>query len=114
MNEIVATGLDPDAVNAQDLAKVIAARATIPRAAFIRALEESADPAFVAERYLAEAVVADTSQLEPLVDRIGAESPSQVELYRGGREGLLGFFVGQVMRATQGTADAEVVNERPP
>jgi aspartyl-tRNA(Asn)/glutamyl-tRNA(Gln) amidotransferase subunit B len=111
MNEFVATGVDPDAVNAQELAKVIAARATIPRAAFIRALEESADPAFVAERYLAEAVVADTSQLEPLVDRILAESPSQVELYRGGKEGLLGFFVGQVMRETQGKADPKVVNE---
>jgi aspartyl-tRNA(Asn)/glutamyl-tRNA(Gln) amidotransferase subunit B len=111
MNEFVATGVDPDAVNAPELAKVIAARATIPRAAFIRALEESADPAFKAERYLAEAVVADASELEPLVDRILSANPSQVELYRGGKEGLLGFFVGQVMRETQGKADPKIVNE---
>ena len=111
MNEFVATGVDPDAVNAPELAKVIAARSTMPRAAFIRALEESADPQFKAETYLAEAVVADTSELEPLVDRILAANPAQVELYRGGKQGLLGFFVGQVMRETQGKADPKVVNE---
>ncbi len=35
----------------------------------------------------------------------------QVESYRGGKEGLLGFFVGQVMRETQGKADPKVVNQ---
>jgi aspartyl-tRNA(Asn)/glutamyl-tRNA(Gln) amidotransferase subunit B len=35
-----------------------------------------------------------------------------VEQFRGGKEGLLGFFVGQVMRETQGKANAKVVNER--
>jgi aspartyl-tRNA(Asn)/glutamyl-tRNA(Gln) amidotransferase subunit B len=34
-----------------------------------------------------------------------------VESYRGGKEGLLGFFVGQVMRETQGKADPKVVND---
>src|SRR5207249_3819100 len=42
MNEFVATGVDPAAVNADELGKVIAARATIPRATFMRALEQSA------------------------------------------------------------------------
>jgi aspartyl-tRNA(Asn)/glutamyl-tRNA(Gln) amidotransferase subunit B len=111
MNEFVATGVDPAAVNADELAKVIAARATIPRAAFVRALERSADPDFLAETYLEEALVADTSELEPLVDRILAANPGQVEAYRGGKEGLLGFFVGQVMRETQGKADPRIVNE---
>jgi len=35
-----------------------------------------------------------------------------VEQFRGGKEGLLGFFVGQVMRETQGKANAKVVNDR--
>jgi aspartyl-tRNA(Asn)/glutamyl-tRNA(Gln) amidotransferase subunit B len=111
MNEFVATGVDPAAVNADELAKVIEARATIPRAAFVQALERSADPGFRAETYLAEALVADASELEPLVDGILAANPGQVAAYRGGKQGLLGFFVGQVMRETQGKADPKVVNE---
>jgi aspartyl-tRNA(Asn)/glutamyl-tRNA(Gln) amidotransferase subunit B len=111
MNEFSATGVDPASVNGEELAKVIAARSSIPRATFTRALAESADPEFRAETYLSEAVVADTSELEPLVDRILAANPGQVEAYRGGKEGLLGFFVGQVMRETQGKADPKVVNE---
>jgi aspartyl-tRNA(Asn)/glutamyl-tRNA(Gln) amidotransferase subunit B len=110
MNEFAATGVDPDAVNAEELAKVISARSSIPRETFTRALAESADPEFRAETYLAETVVADTSELEPIVDRSLAANPGQVEAYRGGKEGLLGFFVGQVMRETQGKADPKVVN----
>ena len=110
MNEFAATGVDPDAVNAEELAKVISARSSIPRETFTRALAESADPEFRAETYLAETVVVDTSELEPIVDRILAANPGQVEAYRGGKEGLLGFFVGQVMRETQGKADPKVVN----
>ena len=110
MNEFAAAGVDPDAVNAEELAKVIAARSSIPRETFTRALAESGDPGFRAETYLADTVVADTSELEPIVDRILAANPGQVEAYRGGKEGLLGFFVGQVMRETQGKADPKVVN----
>ena len=110
MNEFAATGVDPDAVNAEELAKVIAARSSIPRETFTRALAESGDPAFRADTYLAETVVADTSELGPIVDRILAANPGQVDAYRGGKEGLLGFFVGQVMRETQGKADPKVVN----
>ena len=43
--------------------------------------------------------------------RILEENPGQVAAYRGGKEGLLGFFVGQVMKETQGKADPRVVNE---
>ncbi|MBW8742675.1 MAG: hypothetical protein JF623_08625 [Acidobacteria bacterium] len=51
------------------------------------------------------------SELAPLVEKILAANPSQVASYRGGKEGLLGFFVGQVMRETQGKADPKLVNE---
>ena len=42
----------------------------------------------------------------------GAGNPKQVEAYRGGKDGLLGFFVGQVMKETGGKANPQVVNER--
>jgi len=112
MNELAATGLDPAAVNAEELGKVIAARADIPRAAFTEALAASASADFSAERYLAEAAIADVGELDPVIDRILGENQSQVEAYRGGKEGLLGFFVGQVMKETGGKANPKVVNER--
>jgi aspartyl-tRNA(Asn)/glutamyl-tRNA(Gln) amidotransferase subunit B len=111
MNEFSATGIDPSTVNGAELGKVIAARATIPRDAFMRALAESGDAEFRAETYLGETLVADTSELEPLVDRILADNPGQVEAYKGGKQGLLGFFVGLVMKETQGKADPKIVNE---
>ena len=40
-----------------------------------------------------------------------AANANEVAAYRAGKQGLLGFFVGQVMRETQGKADARVVNE---
>jgi aspartyl-tRNA(Asn)/glutamyl-tRNA(Gln) amidotransferase subunit B len=111
MNEFSATGVDPATVNGTELGKVIAARSTIPRDAFMRALAESGDPEFHADTYLGETLVADTSELEPLVERILAGHPGQVAAYKGGKEGLLGFFVGQVMKETQGKADPKIVNE---
>jgi aspartyl-tRNA(Asn)/glutamyl-tRNA(Gln) amidotransferase subunit B len=111
MNEFSATGVDPATVNGTELGKVIAERATIPREAFMRALAESGDPEFTAETYLGETLMADTSELEPLIDRILEHNPGQVASYKGGKAGLLGFFVGQVMKETQGKADPKVVND---
>ena len=112
MNELAATGIDPATVNGEELGKVIARRAEIPRSAFAEALAASGSPDFSAEQYLAEAAIADVSELDPVIDRILSEHASQVEAYRGGKEGLLGFFVGQVMRETGGKANPKVVNER--
>jgi aspartyl-tRNA(Asn)/glutamyl-tRNA(Gln) amidotransferase subunit B len=112
MNQFAATGIAPESVNADELAKLVAARDRIPRATFVEALAAAGDPGFAADRYLAEAVVADVSELDPVIDRILAANESQVAAYRGGKEGLLGFFVGQVMRETGGKANARVVNER--
>jgi aspartyl-tRNA(Asn)/glutamyl-tRNA(Gln) amidotransferase subunit B len=111
MNDFVATGIDPASVDGTELGKLIAARSTIPRETFARALTESGDPEFRAETYLGDTLVADTAELEPLVDRILAASPGQVATYKAGKEGVLGFFVGQVMKETQGKADPKVVNE---
>jgi aspartyl-tRNA(Asn)/glutamyl-tRNA(Gln) amidotransferase subunit B len=111
MNQLAGAGVDPDAVDGEEFGKLVAARDTIPRAAFAEAIAASGDPGFSAERYLADGVVGDASALEPLVDAVIAAHPGQADAYRGGKEGLLGFFVGQVMRETQGKADPKVVNE---
>jgi Asp-tRNA(Asn)/Glu-tRNA(Gln) amidotransferase B subunit len=47
-----------------------------------------------------------------VIDRILGENSQQVDAYRSGKEGLLGYFVGQVMRETGGKANPQVVNER--
>jgi aspartyl-tRNA(Asn)/glutamyl-tRNA(Gln) amidotransferase subunit B len=112
MNELAATGVDPAAVNAEELGKLIAARAEIPRGSFTEALAASGSEGFSADPYLGERVLADLSELDPLIDEVLAEHPGQVEAYRSGKEGLLGFFVGQVMRRTNGKADPKLVNKR--
>jgi aspartyl-tRNA(Asn)/glutamyl-tRNA(Gln) amidotransferase subunit B len=111
MNQFAAAGVDPASVNAEELGKLIEARSRIPRDRLTEALAASGDPGFSAETYLGDGLVGDTSELAPIVDRILEANPSQVESYRGGKEGLLGFFVGQVMRETQGKADPKIVNE---
>jgi aspartyl-tRNA(Asn)/glutamyl-tRNA(Gln) amidotransferase subunit B len=111
MNQFAAAGVDPASVDAGELSKLIQERGRIPRNVFLEALASSGDPGFAADRYLADGLVADVSELEPLVERILASNEEQVAAYQAGKEGLLGFFVGQVMRETQGKADPKVVNE---
>jgi len=112
MNELAAAGADPGAVDADELAKLIEARDRIPRDAFTKALAASGDEGFSADDYLDEALIADVSELDPVIDTIIAANEEQVAAYRAGKEGLLGFLVGQVMRETQGKANPRVVNER--
>jgi aspartyl-tRNA(Asn)/glutamyl-tRNA(Gln) amidotransferase subunit B len=47
-----------------------------------------------------------------VIDEVIAANPKQVEQFRGGKEGLFGFFVGQVMKASKGKANPKIVNER--
>jgi len=110
-NTLVGAGVDPAMAPAAELAKLVAARERIPRAAFDEAISKLGESGFSADPYLAHEAVSDTDELGPIVDRILEANPGQVEAYRGGKEGLLGFFVGQVMKETQGTADARVVND---
>ncbi len=55
--------------------------------------------------------ISDAGAIERVIDEILAANPKQVEQYRGGKKGVLGFFVGQVMKATRGQANPAVVNE---
>jgi aspartyl-tRNA(Asn)/glutamyl-tRNA(Gln) amidotransferase subunit B len=111
-NQFVAAGHDPAEVEPAELAKLVSARAEIPRAVFDEALAHAAEDGFSADPYLAQKAVSDVAELDPIIDAIIAASPGQAEQYRGGKEGLLGFFVGQVMKQSGGTADPKVVSER--
>lgn len=53
----------------------------------------------------------DTGAIEAAVDAVLAANGDKVEQYRGGKEALFGFFVGQTMKAMQGKANPQVVNE---
>jgi aspartyl-tRNA(Asn)/glutamyl-tRNA(Gln) amidotransferase subunit B len=110
-NQLVGAGVDSAAVDPAELAQLVEARERIPRTAFDEAIAHVGEPSFAAAPYLAREAVSDTAELEPVVDAILAAHPGQVEQYRGGKQGLLGFFVGQVMKETKGAADARAVNE---
>jgi aspartyl-tRNA(Asn)/glutamyl-tRNA(Gln) amidotransferase subunit B len=53
----------------------------------------------------------DTSALEKIIDDVVAANPRQVEQYRAGKKTIIGFFVGQVMKASKGHANPQLVNE---
>jgi aspartyl-tRNA(Asn)/glutamyl-tRNA(Gln) amidotransferase subunit B len=53
---------------------------------------------------------ADASALEKMIDELIAANPKQVEQYRAGKKTVIGFFVGQVMKATKGQANPQLVN----
>lgn len=55
--------------------------------------------------------ISDSAALEKIAAGIIAANPKQVEQYRGGKDKLFGFFVGQLMKATQGQANPEQANE---
>ena len=55
--------------------------------------------------------VSDDSAILALVDEVLAANPDKVEEYRGGKEKLFGFFVGQVMKASRGSANPAKVNQ---
>jgi aspartyl-tRNA(Asn)/glutamyl-tRNA(Gln) amidotransferase subunit B len=77
---------------------------------FAEMVSTSADPdAIVAAKGLRQ--VTDSGAIEAAIDRVLAAQVEKVAEYRAGRDKLYGFFVGQVMRATQGKANPALVNE---
>jgi aspartyl-tRNA(Asn)/glutamyl-tRNA(Gln) amidotransferase subunit B len=64
--------------------------------------------AIVAREGLAQ--ISDEGSLSKIVDEVIAANPKQVEQYRGGKPAVLGFLVGQVMKASRGQADPAAVN----
>ncbi|MCU7959063.1 MAG: Asp-tRNA(Asn)/Glu-tRNA(Gln) amidotransferase subunit GatB [gamma proteobacterium symbiont of Bathyaustriella thionipta] len=55
--------------------------------------------------------ITDSGAIESIIDDIMAANPGQLQQYRSGKDKLFGFFVGQVMKATQGKANPRQVNE---
>ncbi|MDG5767656.1 Asp-tRNA(Asn)/Glu-tRNA(Gln) amidotransferase subunit GatB [Balneolales bacterium ANBcel1] len=55
--------------------------------------------------------VSDTGFLEPLADQVIRDNPGEVQRYRDGKKGLIGFFVGQIMKQSQGKANPGMVKE---
>jgi aspartyl-tRNA(Asn)/glutamyl-tRNA(Gln) amidotransferase subunit B len=55
--------------------------------------------------------ITDVAALEKIIEEVIAANPKQVEQYRAGKTTIVGFFVGQVMKATKGQASPELVNE---
>jgi aspartyl-tRNA(Asn)/glutamyl-tRNA(Gln) amidotransferase subunit B len=55
--------------------------------------------------------ISDTGAIEKIIDEILAANPKQVEQYRGGKTTVIGFFVGQIMKATKGQASPGIVND---
>ncbi len=55
--------------------------------------------------------ISDTSAIEAIVDQVLAENPDAVERYKAGEEKVVGFLVGQVMRASAGKADPRLAND---
>ena len=56
--------------------------------------------------------VSDSGAIDAIIIEVMAANPAQVEGYRGGKDKLMGFFVGQVMKASKGTANPGMVNQR--
>lgn len=55
--------------------------------------------------------VSDSSAIEKIIDEVIKANPSQAADYRAGKEKLFGYFVGQVMKASKGKANPEIVNQ---
>jgi len=94
--------------NAGALVQIL--QANVTREALDEAFADAAKRPIDAEKYLARTALGDEETLGPIIDAVIAANPEQAETYRGGKEGVLGFFVGQVMRETQGKADPKVVS----
>ena len=116
MNEILrmlnALGVEADALalTPEHLAAVIklvdAGTINVPtaKALLVRVQETGKTPAaIVVEEGLAQ--VSDDAALLTAIEKVLSANPKEVQEYRGGKEGLLGWFMGQVMRATGGKAD---------
>lgn len=66
-------------------------------------------PEIIKEKGLVQ--ITDTAALETAIDEVIAANPDNLARYRAGKDKLFGFFVGQVMKATQGKANPNLVNE---
>jgi len=82
----------------------------IAKTVFLEMMASGKDPAVVVEeKNLVQ--VSDAGELQAMVDEIVAANPAQAEQYREGKTKVMGFFVGQLMKKTQGKANPKMANE---
>ena len=109
--DLAASPLSP--ARAVALVKLLASDAISSKQAkevFAAVMAEDKDPAaIVEERGMQQ--VSDTGAIEAVVDEVLAANPDKVEQYRGGKTGLIGFFVGQCMKAMRGQGNPKVISE---
>ena len=108
--------IDKSPVSAKDLGDLVGLIETdvisgkIAKDVFEIMIETKNTPeSIVEERGLKQ--VTDTGAIEAMVDVVIASSPENVAAYQGGRNNLMGWFVGQVLKASQGKANPQVVNQ---
>lgn len=109
-------GIEQAPVTAENLGRLIArirdatVSSKIAKTVFEIMLAEGGDPdAIIEARGLRQ--MSDSGELEQLVDAVVTANPAQVEQFRAGKTKVLGFFVGQVMKATGGKANPQQLNE---
>lgn len=82
----------------------------IAKDVFAEMIETGGDPeVIIEEKGLKQ--VSDTGAIETMIDEVLANNQDKVDEYRGGKDKLFGFFVGQVMKASKGQANPGVVNK---
>ncbi len=82
----------------------------IAKSVFEEMFKEGKDPqSIVEEKGLVQ--ISDTSELESIVEEVVQANPGPVEDFKGGKKKALGFLVGQVMKATRGQANPQMVNK---
>ncbi|MBT1247988.1 MULTISPECIES: Asp-tRNA(Asn)/Glu-tRNA(Gln) amidotransferase subunit GatB [unclassified Thermosipho (in: thermotogales)] len=82
----------------------------IAKEIFKEVFETGKSPSKIVEEKGIE-VIGDETLIEEMLKKIMDENKDKVEAYKNGKKGLMGFFVGQVMKQTKGKADARKVNE---
>jgi glutaminyl-tRNA synthetase len=82
----------------------------IAKQVFDEMVRSGEDPAKIVEdKGLVQ--ISDPDEISPIIDEIIAKNPDNVAKFKAGNTKLLGFFVGQVLKATGGKANPKVVNE---
>ena len=84
--------------------------ATAAKDVLAEMFSSEASPATIVERK-GLAQISDTGELEAVVERVVAANPDLAEKFRGGKRGVLGALVGQVMRETRGRANPKLVSD---
>ena len=110
-NALVAAGVDPDACSAAELAKLVEARDRIPRAVVRRGDLEARRAGVLGRSVPRRGGGVGHGRARADRRRGPGGEPGPGRGYRNGKDGLLGFFVGQVMKETQGKANPRVVSE---